>query len=64
MVKSFSIKGSFPISHVVSTKFMVVVTFLSSHCVTLNHPVTISIMVTDYGIKGYSPLLHFFVRAY
>ena len=45
-------------SRVVSTKFAIVVNFLSRYCVSSNYPVTGSIIVTDFKIKGYLPFLH------
>ena len=44
-------------SHVVSTKFAFVIAFLSLYCFISNHPVTGSIIVTDFNIKGYLPFL-------
>ena len=44
-------------SHVVSTKFTIVIAFLSLYCVTSNHPVKGSIIVMDFKIKGAFPFL-------
>ena len=40
-------------SLVVSTNFMITITFLLLYCVISNHPVTRSIVVTAFRIKGY-----------
>ena len=40
-------------SHVVSTKFVIDITFLSLYCAISNHPVTISIIVTALRCKFY-----------
>ena len=41
------------VNHIFSTKFAVDITLLLSYCVILNHPVTGSIMVTDFRFKYY-----------
>ena len=45
-------------SHAVSTKFAIVIAFLSLYCVTSNHPVTGYIIVTAFKIKGSLPFLY------
>ena len=45
---------------VVSTKFMIIISFLSLYYVTSNHPVMGSIIVTSFNIKVYFTLLHIF----
>ena len=44
-------------SHVVSTKFAIVFSFLFLYCVTSNHPFTGSIVVTAFNIRGYFSFL-------
>ena len=45
-------------SHLVSTKFVIIISFLSLYCVISNHPVTVSIIVTTFKIRGSLPFLH------
>ena len=45
-------------SHIFSTKFAIVIAFLSQYCVTSNHPVTGYITVTAFKIKWYFSFLH------
>ena len=45
-------------SHVVSTKFTIAIAFLSLYYVISNHPVTGSIIVTYFKIRGSFPFLH------
>ena len=47
-------------SHVVSTKFAIVITFMLWYCVTSNHPVMGSIIVTAFKINGSLPFLLIF----
>ena len=47
-----SIGHGYRTSHVVSTNFTVVIDLLSLYCVTSNHLVTGSIIVTDFKIRG------------
>ena len=45
-------------SHVVFTKFTLIIPFLSMYCLISNHPVTGSIIVTNFNIRVSFPLLH------
>ena len=46
-------------SHVVSTKFAIVITLLSSYRTTSNHPVTVLISVTAFKLKlSFLPFRH------
>ena len=45
-------------SHVVSSNFAIGIAFLSLYCITLNHSVTGSIVVTYFNIRGSFLLLH------
>ena len=45
-------------SHVVSTKFAIIVAFLSLYYVTKKHPITGSIIVTALRLKALSNLFH------
>ena len=42
-------------SHVVSTNFAIIIAFLFLYCVTSNHPVMGSIIVTSFNIRGSFP---------
>ena len=44
-------------SHIVSTKFAIVISFLSLYWVISNYPVTGSTIVTDFKIRGCFPFL-------
>ena len=44
--------------HVVSTKFEIIISFLSLYYIISNHPVTGSIIETGFKIKYYIPFLH------
>ena len=44
--------------HIVSTKFIIFVTFLSSYFVNLDHLVTGLIVITSFISKGCFPFLH------
>ena len=43
--------------HVVSTKYSIIIDFLSFHCVTSNHLVTGSIIVMSFNIRGSLPFI-------
>ena len=42
-------------SYIVSTKFAIVISFFSLYCVISNHPVMVSIIVTDFKYQSLSP---------
>ena len=49
-----SIGQGYLVNYIVSTKFLIVTSYLSLYSVILDHPVTISSIVTDLRFKMYS----------
>ena len=58
-IRDYNVHGYWN-THVVSTKFAIVVIFLLLYCVTANHPVTGSIIVTAFKIRGSFIFLHIY----